>query len=97
MNNRIFKAQRIVITYDRTLQLITDRESEECVVSQNTYFFFILASVLETYPEIKKRFPPGILGFTVNGVPPDDDTLLQDGDIVHFSIPTIGNYLIEGQ
>ncbi len=92
-----FAGQKIILTYDETLQLITNTASEECIISQNMYFFTLLASVLESYPEMKKRFPPGCLGFTVNGEPPGENTLLEDGDIIHFSIPHLGNHLIEGR
>ncbi len=97
MNDDIFDSQKIIITYDRTLQLITNKETEECIVSKNTFFFFILASVLESYPEIKKSFPPGILGFTINGTAPENGTVLKDGDVVHFSVPQTGSHLVEGQ
>jgi len=96
VKNRIPEPQKILITYDKTLQLITNKESEECIISKGAYFFFILASVLESYPEMKDKFPPGSLGFTVNGKPPNEDTLLKKGDIVHFSVPFIGDHLIEG-
>ncbi len=89
--------QKITITYDKTLQLITDRESEECIISNRVPFFFILTSVLESYPEMQKRFPPGSLGFAINGKPPEVNTLLKDGDIIHFSIPSPGKHLVEGQ
>jgi len=97
MNSGVFDSQKILITYDRTLQLITNKETEECIVSKSTYFFFILASVLESYPEMKRRFPPGILGFTVNGNAPEDGTILKDGDVVHFSVPSFGQHLVEAQ
>jgi molybdopterin converting factor small subunit len=88
---------KIIITYDETLQLITDKSSEECFISRNTLFFISLASILESYPEIKRRFPPGILGFTVNGEVPELDTILKEGDVVHFCVPQLGDHLVEGK
>ena len=97
MKKNIPESKKIMITYDETLQLITDKKSEECIISDKAPFFFILSSVLESYPEIGKQFPPGVLGFTVNGNPPENNTLLSDGDTIHFSIPSPGTHLIEGQ
>ncbi|MBA7609988.1 hypothetical protein ES703_17191 [subsurface metagenome] len=97
MKKNNYDHHKILITYDETLQLITNKESEECYISNRVYFFFILTSVLESYPEIKDKFPPGSLGFTVNGKPPCEDTMLKNGDVVHFSIPSLGNHMIEGR
>ena len=38
------------------------------------------------YPEIKKRYPPGILTFSINGIPPKLYSPLLDGDVVMFSV-----------
>lgn len=97
MKNSIPEPQKILITYDKTLQLITEKDSEECIISKDAPFLFILGSVLESYPEIKKRFPPGVLGFTINGKPPENNTILKDGDTVHFTIPSSSKHIAEGQ
>ena len=95
--DRIPEGCEVVISYDKTLQLITEKEKEDCYISLNMPFFFLLSSVLESYPEIKERFPPGVLGFTVNGRAPDPDTVLKKGDKIHFQVPHLGDHLIEGQ
>ncbi len=46
------------------------------------YLLFFFAS----YPEIKKLFPPGVLGFTLNEKKPKELTLLKDGDRVDFMV-----------
>lgn len=91
------KPQTILVTYDKTLQLITDKHQEECLVSPHLSFLLFLHIIFESYPEIQKQFAPGALGFTVNGRPPELDTELHDGDTVHFSVPHLGKHLIEGK
>ncbi len=91
------KPQRVIVMYDKTLQLITEKEQEECVISPHLSFPIFLHVILETYPQIQKQFAPGALGFTVNGHPPELDTMLHDGDMIHFSVPSLGKHLIEGQ
>jgi hypothetical protein len=89
--------QKVIVTYDKTLQLITEKEEEECFISPKLSFLIFFHMVLQSYPEIQKRFAPGVLGFTVNGKPPELDAKLQDGDTIHFSVPHLGDHLIEGQ
>lgn len=91
------KSTKVFITYDKTLQLITEKDREECLISQNLSFLIFFQMVLESYPDIQKRFAPGVLGFAVNGHPPELDTELHDGDTIHFSVPHLGTHLIEGQ
>ena len=86
MEREFPKPQSITIIYDQRLRFITGRPAEECVVSEGAPFSFLLSSVLESHPQIKERYPPGVLGFTVNGEPPEMDTILKEGDIVRFLV-----------
>lgn len=86
MGSQFPKPQTITLLYDEHLRRITGRAAEECVVSEGAPFFFLLSSVLESYPNIREKYPPGVLGFTVNGEPPELETLLKEGDTVRFLV-----------
>ena len=45
-----------------------------------------LGTVFSSYPEIELKYPPGMLGFTVNGQLPDDFEILENGDEVFFTV-----------
>jgi hypothetical protein len=76
----------ITIYYDKKLQTIVGKSQERTMVNLGCPFGFLLKCVLVSYPEIKRRFPPGILGFTLNGVPPDILDPLKDGDRICFLV-----------
>lgn len=72
----------VTIYYDPQLRAITGKAKERAMVNRGCYFGFVLESVLISYSEIRKKYPPGILGFTLNGQPPDLLTPLKDGDLL---------------
>lgn len=72
--------------YDKTLQLITLKESEEAIVSEGITFLEYLYFFFSSYPEIQDKYPPGVLGFAVNGKLPTDFDVLKDGDKIHFKV-----------
>lgn len=72
--------------YDSSLQRITGRATEPAVISDNLSFAEYLYFILCSYPEIEKTYPPGILGFTVNGSIPTDFTVLKEGDNIYFKV-----------
>ena len=74
------------IYYDLTLQQITGHFRERSMVNRGCPFIFVLQSVLMSYPEIEKQFPPGVLGFTLNGVSPGMMDALKEGDRVCFVV-----------
>lgn len=76
----------ITIYYDKALQKITGRAKERAMVNNGCPFGFILESILISHSEIKKRYPPGVLGFTLNGQPPELLTSLKDGDLLCFKV-----------
>jgi hypothetical protein len=59
---------------------------ERAMVNRGCFFGFVLESVLISYTEIRKKYPPGVLGFTLNGQPPDAFTPLKDGDWLCFMV-----------
>ena len=75
----------ITLEYDTALQAITGRPSDPVVLSEGAPFNYLLFNLFQSYPAIERQYPPGALGFTVNGRRPDDDTVLHDGDVVSFA------------
>ena len=49
-------------------------------------FVYLLQNVFMAYPEMEQRYPPGTIGFTINGIPPKPHSPLFDGDTVFFSV-----------
>lgn len=76
----------ITIYYDTALQRITGKTKELSMVNNGCPFAFVLQSILISYAEIEKKYPPGVLGFTLNGQPPDPSTSLKDGDLLCFEV-----------
>lgn len=76
----------ITIYYDTALQMITGTAKDRSMVNNGCPFGFILESLLISYSEIGKRYAPGVLGFTLNGQPPDPSTPLRDGDLLCFEV-----------
>ena len=70
----------ITIYYDPLIQQITGKTHERSMVNRGCPFGFVFQCLLIDYPDIEKRYPPGILAFTLNGTAPEVETPLQDGD-----------------
>ena len=54
-------------------------------MSEGSSFAYLLHNVFLSHPEIEKKYPPGTLGFVINGIPLKARTPLFDGDVVAFS------------
>ncbi|MDO8660214.1 MAG: hypothetical protein Q7K54_06520 [Candidatus Parcubacteria bacterium] len=80
------KAITINIEFDLELQKITGTEGHDVVMSEGSMFMFLLQSIFMEYPKIEKKYPPGMLGFIINGTPPKTYTPLFDGDVVSLSV-----------
>ena len=78
------KPAMITITFDSNLQKITGKETETSMISEGMPFMQFLFFLFSSYPEIQTTYPPGTLGFTVNGEPPRDGMVLHDGDRLFF-------------
>jgi len=65
------KPIKIKIFYDKDLKEITQKNSEESIVSEGIYFIDLLYFIFSSYPEISKIFPPGKLGLLLNGERPN--------------------------
>lgn len=80
------KAITINVEFDSELEKTTGNKGHEVVMSDGAMFSFLLQSIFMEYPKIEKKYPPGVLGFTINGTPPKNYTPLFDGDVVYFCI-----------
>jgi hypothetical protein len=76
----------ITVKFDDALQELTAIAEHPVVMSEGSNFSFLLMSIFSEYPDIEEKYPPGALGFTINGVSPKPYSPLFDGDIVSFSI-----------
>ena len=80
------KPIRINVRYDKELQKITRKEGHPVIMSEGSTFVYLLMNIFMEHPNIEKRYPPGALGFSINGIPPKTYTPLFDGDKVDFSV-----------
>lgn len=76
---------KVRIIYNDKLQKITGVNSEEAMISDNLTFMGFLNFIFSSHPEFYKKYPPGTIGFLINGKPPRERTLLQDGDEIYFA------------
>lgn len=54
------------------------------MVNDGISFIQFLFFLFSSYPEIQTTYPPGTLGFLLNGKPPRDGATLHDGDNLVF-------------
>ncbi len=79
------RAIKVRAVYNDKLQKITQVESEEAVISANLTFAGFLNFIFSSHPEFHEKYPPGAIGFLVNGKPPKEGTVLQEGDEIYFA------------
>lgn len=77
---KFLKPIEIKIFYDKNLKEITGKNSEISMVSEGLSFANFLYFIFSSYPEIQRKFPPGKLGFLLNGKKPLDNDILKHGD-----------------
>jgi len=80
------KPIKVKIFYDEELKKITGKDSEETIASEGINFVTQLYFIFSSYPEIQKKFPPGQLGFLLNGKAPQKNDVLKNGDKLEFLI-----------
>ena len=80
------KAMRVNVRFSEKLQKITGKEGHPVIISEGASFLYLLMNIFMEYPEIEEKYPPGVLGFTINGIPPRNHAILFDGDTVDFAI-----------
>jgi hypothetical protein len=76
----------ITIYYDFSIQQITGKAYERSMVNRGCLFGFVFQCLLMDYPDIQRRYPPGNLSFSLNGVAPEIETPLQDGDEIRLMV-----------
>ncbi|RJQ25469.1 hypothetical protein C4577_05605 [Candidatus Parcubacteria bacterium] len=84
MKDVFSKSITITLIYDSAVQKITNTPSEPSIVNEGMPFIMLLYFVFQSYPEIQEKYPPGTLGLLLNGKPPTDFDILQDGDKVEL-------------
>lgn len=84
------KAMSIKVLFDKELQKITGNEGHPVMISEGASFLYLLMNIFMEYPEIEEKYPPGMLGFSINGIPPRDHSMLFDGDVIDFSVGVTG-------
>ncbi len=80
------KAISINVRFDKVLQRITGKDEHPVMMSEGSSFLYLLMNIFMEYPKIEKKYQPGKIGFTINGIPPRDHSMLFDGDTVDFSV-----------
>jgi hypothetical protein len=79
------KGITVHLEFDVRLQKITGNKGHDIFMSEGATFGFLLRNIFMDYPQIEKKYPPGALGFTINGTPPKTYTPIFEGDTVYFS------------
>ncbi|MFZ2303419.1 MAG: hypothetical protein WAV98_01345 [Minisyncoccia bacterium] len=79
------RAMSVNVRFDKELQKITGNEGHSVIISEGASFLYLLMNVFMECPEIEEKYPPGLIGFSINGIPPRDHSILFDGDTVDFS------------
>ncbi|MBU4331619.1 hypothetical protein KKD19_06040 [Patescibacteria group bacterium] len=75
----------VKIFYKGEIAKITGKDFEEVIFGgENPVFADVLDFLFHTYPELEKKYPAGVLGFTLNGQPPQTFEPLREGDVVKF-------------
>jgi len=74
------KRIKVDILYDEELLKITGKASEPAIISDNLQFVQFLNFIFTSYPEIQVKFPPGSIGFLVDGKAPQALDTFKDGD-----------------
>ncbi len=85
-NENFLEPIEIKIFYDKELQKITHTAFEPAVISEGMTFVSMVYFIFSSYPEISKKYPPGILGFELNSRPPKKEEILKDGDEIAISV-----------
>lgn len=80
------KPIKVQIIYDEKLQKITGVDHEEAFVSEGIRFVMFLKFIFDSYPEIPKFYPPGSMGLSLNGKPPTEFEILNNGDKIKLSV-----------
>ncbi len=81
-NSAMPQSISITVQYDEELQKITNIKEHPVILSDGATFAYLLQNIFMAYPDIEKNYPPGMLGFSINGFAPKAYSPLLDGDLV---------------
>jgi len=73
------------VQYDKELQKITGKKEHPVIMNEGATFAYLLHNIFMEYPELERQYRPGVLKFSINGIPPKMHTQFFDGDMVVFS------------
>ena len=76
----------VTVRYDSRVAMVVGVRSEDVVLGEELEFCYVLHLLFQNRPEIPQAFPPGVLGFTVNGEPPGCETPVRRGDVIEFLV-----------
>ena len=71
------KALNITVYYKNDISKITKTEKENIIISEGSNFIYLLFNIFSAYPKIQAKYPPGTLGFLINGRVPNENYLLK--------------------
>lgn len=73
----------IKIVYDKSLEKITRTSEEPAIINEGMTFIMMLHFIFSSHPQIPKKYPPGTIALSVNGLPVvDENYILLDGDVI---------------
>ncbi len=77
----------VKVRYSGRVAKVVGFAAEDVVLEEEMRFCWVLHLLFQERPEIPEAFPPGVLGFTVNGEPPEHETPVRSGDVITFMVP----------
>lgn len=78
------KALNITVVYKNNIPEITKTSKEDILISEGSNFVYLLFNIFSAYPKIQAKYPPGKLGFLINGNAPKENYLLKEGDVLEI-------------
>jgi len=85
-NSGMPRSISVIVQYDKELEKITGTKEGTVMMSEGSTLMYLLQNIFIAQPDIEEKYPPGTLGFSINGIPPTTNSLLMDGDTVAFSV-----------
>ena len=76
----------VKVRYQGTVAKVVGFAVEDVVLEEELRFCYVLHLLFQERPEIPQAFPPGVLGFTVNGEAPQCETPVRGGDVIVFMV-----------
>ena len=84
--NKLPKPIKINVVFKGEIADVVGKAEEMQTTSEGLEFIFFFHFLFTSYPEIPQNYPPGVLRYLLNGKPPQNETILKDGDELVFYI-----------